>query len=70
MDESTKQRISDLERSNDELRAVLLLAERQLQRCDHEWKENGLLSLMREVRQQSWTIRKGALSRVAEAGAS
>ena len=70
MDESTKQRIIDLEQSNDELRAVLLLAERQLARCDPEWSENGLLSLMREVRQQSWTIRKGTTSRVAEAGGS
>jgi hypothetical protein len=70
MDESTKQRISDLERSNDELRAVLVLAERQLERCDPEWKENGLVSLIREVRQQSWTLRKGAMSRVAAAGSS
>jgi hypothetical protein len=70
MDESTKQRISDLERSNDELRAVLVLAERQLERCDSEWKENGLVSLIREVRQQSWTLRKGPMSRVAEAGGS
>ena len=70
MDESTKQRISDLERSNDELRAVLLLAERQLERCDPEWNENELLSLIREVRQQSWTLRKETTSRVAEAGGS
>jgi hypothetical protein len=68
MSEEVKRRIADLERSNDDLSALLLLAEREIGRYKSRRRESDLLELMRQVRQEAWTLRKAGVSQAAEAG--
>jgi hypothetical protein len=67
MSDFINKRLIALERSNNELRAVLLLAEREIGRYEFGRSESDLLMLIRHVRQQAWAARKAGVSQATEA---